>query len=135
LNNPRFAQQQSGIRIGAGPMTEGPSEAAVLAISLIKLPKRSRFLDLLGNVILFPSEQYVNASLSGMLGERTSGAKLDGGKAQVTVGQEEWNTHAKDGTVQNAVPLNAVQAFIGAKQSAGIALPADEKQLNLTGII
>ncbi len=128
LNNPRFVLQDAGIRIGAGSMTEKDAVEATLNIDLVKLPKRIRFPDLV-------SAQYLNKSLSGMLSERNSGAKLDGGKAQVTLGQETWNAHAADGSIQNTKTQNAVQAFVTAKQTGGIALPAGEKQLNLSGII
>ena len=33
------------------------------------------------------------------------------------------------------MPLNAVQAFVQAKQTGGIALPVTEKALDLTGVI
>lgn len=126
LNNSRFAKQQSGLRIGAGAMREGPSEEAEIKLSLMKLPQRSRF-SLIGKL-------YVSAALASVLGERVHGAKLVPGDAQVLVKPETWNTHDKNGAIQNTTPQNTVQAFVQAKQTGGIALPATEKSLNLTGV-
>jgi hypothetical protein len=129
LNNPRFSYQESGIRIGAGAATEGAVVNDVtLEITLVKLPDFEKFLNR-------PSSQYINGGLASLLGERSGGAKLEGGKAQVTVVQEKWNAHKKDGTIQNVTDLNAIEAFIESKQMGGVALPVVEQQLNLTGII
>ena len=130
LNNPRFEKQNSGIRIGAGVMIEGPTAVGDLQIQLIKLPKPINFI-----LRYSLGAQYVNPGLAAMLAGRNGGTKLEPGKAQVKVAQEEWNTFDKNGKAQNAGSVNAVQAFIQAKQTSGIALPAGEKQLNLTGII
>lgn len=134
LNNARFARQQSGLRIGVGAMSKGAEIVAEIKISLVKLPERFKFVDLLGNVLLFPMTQYVNAGLASVLGERINGAKLASGPAQVVVRQEAWNTYDTDGKVQSAVALNSVQAFVQTKQSGGIALPATEKMLDLRGV-
>jgi hypothetical protein len=134
LNNAKFAPQQSGLRIGAGEMNKGAQADKAIAIELVKLPKRFRFLDLLGNALSFSSAQYVNAGLSSVLRERAGGAQLDPGPARVAVGQEAWNAHAANGQVQNAEMLNSVQAFVQAKQAGGIALPATAKALDLTGV-
>ena len=128
LNNAQFVQQQSGIKIGNVPLLEGESIRADLKLSLIKLPVRVKFSNL-------QSAHYLSAALNGMLSERSTGAKLSGGKPQVTVGQENWNCHASNGTIKNDTSLNSVQAFMEVRQSGGIALPADEKQVNLSTIL
>jgi len=128
LNNSRFEQQQSGVRIGAALMSEGSAKAAKIQIALLKLPKRI-LLD-----GFFTISLYANSALTSMLRERTSGAPLNAGKAGVTVVQESWNQHGSDGKIRNAQPLNSVQAFVQTKQSGGVALPATEKPLNLNGV-
>lgn len=130
LNNPRFAKQDSGLRIGTGVMNDGPAETASMEISLKKLPNRSLFAGL-----LFPTEQYSNAGLLGVLSGRNGGAQIEPGKAQVAVAQEKWNSFDSAGIAQSIKSVNAVQAFLKAKQTGGIALPEGEKQLNLAGII
>ena len=85
--------------------------------------------------MLFPSAQYANAGLVSVLRERAGGAQLDPGPAQVAVRQETWNAHATNGQVQNAAALNSVQAFVQAKQTGGVALPATAKALDLTGVL
>jgi hypothetical protein len=129
LNNGRFEQQQSGLRIGVDAMSEGEKSDAKIEIALVKLPTRIKFDG------FFTISQYTNAALSSLLGERTSGAQLTAGKAGVTVAQEKWNHHGGDGKLQNAQPINAVQAFVQTKQQGGIALPATEKRLDLAGVL
>jgi hypothetical protein len=127
LNNSRFVKQQSGLRITSNAMSTGASVNAEIQRSLLKLPQRSEFPARL-------IAQYVNAALAGALGEKYRGAQLAPGDAQVLVKQEIWNTHDKNGTTQNATPQNAIQSFVQSKQTGGIALPATEKPLNLTGV-
>lgn len=129
LNNARFAPQQSGLRIGAGEMSKGAQAPKEIKIQLIKLPKRFKFRN------LALSAQYVNAGLASVLRDRDGGAQLDPGPAQVAVRQETWNAHAANGQVQNAAALNSVQAFVQAKQTGGVALPATAKALDLTGVL
>ena len=130
LNNPRFSRQQSGLRIGTQEIVEGIAADAELKLNLIKIekPSRFRFEGLLGAL-------YENAALSSLLAERSGNAKLVPGKAAVKVNDEVWNAHSGNGKVQNTGPLNGMQAFVNAKRSGGIALPATEKKLNLTGVI
>jgi hypothetical protein len=128
LNNSRFEQQQSGLRIGAVAMAEGSNKEAEICIELVKLPERFKF------AVFFPSAIYASSALNSILGERTSGAQLTAGKAGVKVAQEGWNHHSSDGKAQNAQPLNSVQAFVETKLSGGIALPATEKALSLNGV-
>jgi hypothetical protein len=127
LNISRFVKQQSGLRIGSSAMSEGASVDAEIKLSLLKLPQRSK--------LALISAQYVNAALAGVLGEKSRGAQLVPGDAQVLVKQETWNTHDKNGTTQNATPQNAIQSFVQSKQTGGMALPATEKPLNLTGVL
>lgn len=137
LNNAKFCQQQSGIRIGTTDITEGDKEDADLKISLVKIekPSRTRFLDDFGKVLFFTNTQYANPALSAMMTERIGNSKLDPGKAKVTVGDEAWNTYGKNGKIQNMTAQNSIQAFVKAKQTGGTALPTTEKHLNLTGVI
>jgi hypothetical protein len=129
LNTSTFTQQQSGMRVGVGEMSEGAHDEAGILISLKKLPTPHKFLE------LFPLLLFVNQALSGMLSERANGAQLDPGKAGVAVHQESWNAHDASGATVNPKALNDAQAFVQAKQSGGIALPATAKALNLTGVL
>jgi hypothetical protein len=133
LNNPRFARQQSGLRVGTGTMSKGVTETATIAIALVKLPQRFLFVDALGNPLLFQMALDINAGLGQMLGERSGGARLAPGEARVTVQQEAWNAHDARGQV-SATGLNPVQAFVQAKQTGGVALPATEQAVQLTGV-
>ncbi len=129
LNNGRFAQQESGLRIDAGAMRGGTAIPAKIEIEVIKLPQRVKFAG------LFTIQQYVSEGLAGLLSQRAGGARPTGGPAGVTVAQEAWNHHADDGAVQNGAALNAVQAFVLTKQQGGIALPATEVALDLVGVL
>lgn len=129
LNTSTFTQQQSGMRIGVGEMSEGAFEEASIQISLMKLPTPFKFAE------LFTIFLYVNQALSSMLHERVNGAQLDPGKPGVAVHQEGWNAHDAGGALANLEPLNDAQAFVQAKQSGGIALPATAVALNLTGVL
>ena len=129
LNNARFAPQQSGLRIGAGAATFGAPELAEIKISLIKLPKRFKFLE------LFVVDVYVNSALAAVLGERTNGATPDPGQPRVAVQQETWQARNATGEPLSAAPLNSVQAHVQARRSGGIAVPTTEKTLDLSGVV
>lgn len=135
LNNSRFVQQQSGIRIGVGAPSKGDSIDTEIFIALVKLPKRFRFFNLDGSTMLFKNAQYLNSGAFGMLSEKGRGAQLVRGEPKVAVIQERWNAHDKGGAQQNSAPLNSVQAFVQAKQTGGIAVPATDTPLDLTGVI
>jgi hypothetical protein len=109
-------------------MAEGSKADAEICIELVKLPERFKF------AVFFPSAIYASPALNSILSERTNGAQLTAGKAGVKVAQEGWNHHSSDGKLQNAQPLNSVQAFVETKQSGGVALPATEKALDLIGV-
>ena len=127
LNTSRFAQQQSGLRIGAEKMSEGAVVTAKIELSLVKLPQRNRFA--------ITSKLYVSAALAGVLSQKSQGAQLVPGEAQVLVKPETWNTHDKKGAPQNVTPQNASRSVVQATQTGGIALPATEKPLNLAGVL
>ncbi len=128
LNNALFVKQQSGIRIGAGPLVQGVPVDAELEINLVKLPSR----ELLGK---FPISNYLSGALARMLNERISGAKIEAGKPKIKVVGEIWDTYSQTGSVRNSIAFNSTQAFVEARQYGGIALPKGEKKLDLTGII
>lgn len=127
LNSSRFVRQPSGIRIGAGETNKGAIAKAVIRLNLVKLPKRDRFL-ILGNL-------YVNAILSSVLAERSSGASVVAGDAKVQVVQAAWNTHDASGQRQNVDQMNSVQAFVAAKRSGGVAVAATDKLVDLAGVM
>jgi hypothetical protein len=127
LNLSRFEQQQSGLRIdAAGAASSGQSVTVIPTPALIKIPGRSRLLDLIAGL-------YGVADMYTMLSERNGSARLNPGEPQVVIKQETWNVHSGDGQQKNA-PLNAVQAFSQAKRSAGAALPAVEQAVDLRGV-
>ncbi len=126
LNTSRFVKQQAGLRIAPGDTPSPDHRDTAIKLNLVKLPALDR--------ISIVGLQYVSLALSGVLAERTSGARLVGGAAGVAVNQETWNAHDRSGAAQNSSPQNAVGAFVQAKQSGGIALPATEKPLDLAGV-
>jgi hypothetical protein len=128
LNTSRFVKQASGLRIGAGAVDNGAPAVGVIKLSLVKLPKRI-------SLPAFNGKLYVGLALASLLHERTHGAQLAAGESAVKVGQEAWDTHDKTGTPQNTGPQNSVQAFVLAKRTGGIALPATERPLDLTGVM
>ena len=129
LNTANFEQQVSGVRVGAGALDEGASADAAFTIDLIKMKEplnRIRFVGLV-------SAQYISAGLMSLLTERGGGAQPQSGGAQVSVSQEQWNHHATTGAVQT--DLNSVQAFLAARIAGGIAVPATQPPLDLTGVL
>jgi hypothetical protein len=128
LNSARFAPQQSGVRIGAGEMSRGAKDDAEIKLTLIKLPKRVRFSDLIAS-------QYVNVALSGVLGQRGGGAVPEPGSVKVAVQPERWQAHGADGQRLGTEPVNSIQALVQAKRSGGIAVPASQKTFSLTGVL
>nr|WP_180204881.1 DUF6603 domain-containing protein [Pseudomonas sp. SbOxS1]NYU04881.1 hypothetical protein [Pseudomonas sp. SbOxS1] len=127
LNTSRFARQQSGLRIAAGAMSTGDFAVAEIDLYLVKLPQRIKSR--------ITGKLYASLVLTGMLGEKSHGATLTAGEALVAVNQETWNSHDKHGVTQNVTAQNVVQAFVQARQSDGIALPATQKTLDLTGVL
>ncbi len=127
LNNSRFVKQQSGLRLRAGMLSDVTGTETPIQIDLVKLPQRSRFRDLVVRL-------YVNGALNNVLAERAGGAKIVSNQAGVSVSQEAWHTHDHTGQRTSATALNSVQAFVQAQQSGGLALPATEQALDLTGV-
>ncbi len=127
LNTSRFEKQVSGLRIIASEFPATPPDTATIEIHLLKLPQRFKFTELI------PSLVYANSDLTGMLRERFSGAAPGPGKTGVSVTQEEWFVHGADGQVKNTA-LNSVQAVAQARQVDGVALPALEKSVDLSGV-
>lgn len=128
LNNSRFEEQQSGLRMDAGVLRSGDKREAKIEIEIIKLPARFKFLG------LFAVSQYVGKALAGILSERAGGAQPMGGEPAVTVAQESWGHFGPDGAQRNGAPINAAQAFVEAKRFGGVALPAVDAAIDLTGV-
>jgi hypothetical protein len=126
LNLSRFEEQQSGLRIDAGAVpSEGLAESKVPTPKLIKIPGRRPLIAMLG--------LYGIKDMFTMLGERDGSARPEAGGARVTVKPESWNSHAAGATL-NSEPLNSVQAFTQARRFGGVALPAVEPAVDLTGV-
>jgi hypothetical protein len=128
LNTSRFDLQQSGLRMDTGILNRGNFRTAKIEIEIIKLPARFKFLG------LFAIRQYVSVALAGILNERAGGARPEGGDPAVTVAPESWTHLGPEGARRNAAPLNAAQAFVEAKRFGGVALPAVDAALDLTGV-
>ena len=127
LNNGRFAQQQSGVRIGAGDMSHGAIDDAEIKITLIKLPKRVRFIDLIAS-------QYVNVALSGVLGQRGGGAVPEPGSVKVAVSRALAGSWRRWPAAWHRTTQQRTGARTGQTQG-GIAIPAAEEAFNLTGVL
>ena len=128
LNTSRFDLQQSGLRMDTGILNRGNFRTAKIEIEIIKLPARFKFLG------LFAIRQYVSVALAGILNERAGGARPEGGDPAVTVAPESWTHLGPEGARRNAASLNAAQAFVEAKRFGGVALPAVDAALDLTGV-
>lgn len=128
LNLSRFEEQQSGLRLGANAaMSRGLEQVKLPELNLIKLPGRVPLLFAVAGLIGI-------GAMYAMLGERDGSAQPKPGAPQVTVKQEAWNSLDAAGAVRNSAPLNSVQAFGQARQIGGVALPAAESAVDLTGV-
>lgn len=127
LNNARFCEQVSGLRINPGAFVFGPEVPAAVTLQLIKVPSPIPVNAAFG--------MYLSASASGTLGERHTGAALAPGPAAVNVVEDHWDARDATGTVTNSVPLNSVQAFVTARQTGGVAVATTDRSLDLSGVI
>lgn len=130
LNGASFARQHSGVRVGAGPLSSGPSMAKTIEIHLVKIEAPV----LIFVVGLFAIQQYIAAPLAEVLRERAGGAQPVGGEPRVTVKQELWKAQTADGA-ETHEKLNAVQALVHAKCFGTVAVPAAEQAVNLAGVL
>lgn len=127
LNSNSFCQQQSGLRIGVGDLTQADPATATIAVNLIKIPTRVP--------LAATTAMYASSALADLLGGRAGGIPVPPTTAKVTVRQETWNTFDDSGALTSPTPVNAVQAFTATKQSGGIAQPATEPTLDLAGVL
>ncbi|MDI6027065.1 hypothetical protein QBK99_12785 [Corticibacterium sp. UT-5YL-CI-8] len=127
LNNARFVQAQSGLRLGSGATKTGPSLPCDVKIDLVKLPKRVLFKDigLVGS--------YVSPALAGMRGERSGTARPVSGGARLSARQEEWSAVDKAGNTLVSLG-SSIQAFSAARSGGGIAHPAAIGAVDLQGV-
>jgi hypothetical protein len=126
LNNSRFIQAQSGLRMGTDAMhVEGTMDCPV-NIDLVKLPKRQFFPGLL-------AISYLSPAMAAMRAERFGDARVVSGGPVLTATQEEW--HAYDKASQKVTTgLSSTQAFQAARGGNGVALPAATQTVTLQGV-
>ncbi|MEO3389002.1 DUF6603 domain-containing protein [Mesorhizobium sp. CAU 1741] len=128
LNNTRFVQLQSGVRLGSGRHTTIDDVTYDVTIDIVKLPKR-RFL---GSRMFTGS--YVSPALAGAAAERSGGARVTSGGPRVRAVAEKWNAFANDGS-QVATALPSTQAFMTARERGGTAQPAMAVTVSLQGVL
>ena len=126
LNNARFIQAQSGVRVSLAVMDNIASTTCEVTLDLIKLPKRSRLKDLL-------AVNYMSDALTSMQRERATKAVAKPGEPRIKTTQERWNALDAKGAV-TAGNLSSVQAFTSARTSGGIAQPATASAITLAGV-
>lgn len=128
LNNARFVEAQSGLRLGSGETRTGPSQPCDITIDLVKLPKRRLF----SNISI--GQSYVSPALAGMAGERAGSARPVSGGPRLSVRQEAWS--AVDGSGNVLVSEgSSIQAFAAARGGGGIAQPVTAAPVDLQGVI
>jgi hypothetical protein len=125
LNNGRFTEQRSGIRIPLGETISGKSAPCGVELELVKLPKRERSNP-------FSAGSYMSASLMQMQAERGGAARLTPGNAIVQAHQEKWVNIGPGGSAGGA--LSGAQAFLVQRGGGGIARPAAVKPVSLGGV-
>ena len=124
LNNGRFINGQSGIRIPLGAPARGNTKQCDVNLELVKLPAPSR-------VIAF-TRAYLHGGLAVMQAERGINPTVQSGGARIKTGQEEWAVHRPGGDVSSVV--NASQAFALARRSDGTAAPSAVSFVDLSGV-
>lgn len=128
LNNARFTQAQSGIRISLLEPSFGASEDCTVMLKLVKLPKRFLF------PLLIEAAGYMLASLASMQRERSGIATVQPGAPRITASQEIWNAHDSAGSVLQK-NLSSTQAFLLTRSGKGVAQPATAQTVNVVGVI
>jgi hypothetical protein len=123
LNNGRFTEAQSGIRIPLDEAILGNGIDCPVELDLVKLPKRSRFAILAAG--------YMSAGLAAMQHERTGIAAVQSGKTLITASQEKWKVVAANGAEEG---LSGAQAFLAQRSGAGLAQPATAVAVGLGGV-
>jgi hypothetical protein len=124
LNNGRFTEAQSGIRIPLDEALVGNGVDCPVELDLIKLPKRSR--------IAILAAGYMSAGLATMQHQRTGVAVMQPGKTLVTASQEKWKVVAANGGSEG---LSGAQAFLAQRGGAGLAQPSTAVAVGLGGVL
>lgn len=126
LNNARFTEAQSGVRVSLAEMADGTAVECDVNLNLVTLPPRGPF-GLLSTVA------YMTSALTSMQQERSTVATAKPGEPRITTKQESWTAHHASGAV--AVPnLSATQAFLTARASGGVAQPSTATAVSLQGV-
>jgi len=134
LNNPRFSQADSGMRISADSgSTSGPDEYADLTITIVRLPKK---IPVMGQGFAF----LVPGHLSVMLGERATGAPVRTEAPVVLVSPELWSSRTASSADSATGPvltmgLTPAQAMAESRTSGAISMPAGTPNMNLAGVL
>ncbi|MGH8863111.1 MAG: DUF6603 domain-containing protein, partial [Burkholderiales bacterium] len=127
LNNARFTQAQSGMRVSLSVMVDGVAEPCDVSLDLVKLPKRIKLPTGIFAV------NYMTTALNSVHEERTGAATAKPGEPRVTTKQEAWNTHDASGAIVSQ-KLSGTQAFAATRGGKGIAQPATTTAVNLQGV-
>ena len=130
LNNARFTQAQSGIRVPFSDMTDGAGLNCPIVLNVVKLPKRIFFDGLLLHISALG---YMTFALSTSQSERTGSAAVSAGEPKISVVSEAW-THSEATGAVVATQLSSVQAFSAARSSRGFASPATTSAVSLAEV-
>jgi len=129
LNNARFIQAQSGVRVSLAVMEGSDPTPCDVNLDLVKLPMRQRPF-----ALPFLAVNYMTSALTSMQRERGTKAVATPGEPRIKATQEGWNAHDSTGAVA-AGNLSSVQAFAVARTSGGIAQPATAAAVALAGVL
>ena len=130
LNNARFTQAQSGIRVPFSDMMDGAGLNCPIVLNVVKLPKRIFFDGLLLHISALG---YMTFALSTSQSERTGSAAVSAGEPKISVVSEAW-THSEATGAVVATKLSSVQAFSAARSSRGFASPATTSAVSLAEV-
>ncbi|MFO1003030.1 MAG: DUF6603 domain-containing protein [Planctomycetaceae bacterium] len=141
LNTSRFAEEQSGLIIGAEGSHDGVSGNPVTTIDLHKIQDVFRIR--IGSVVIGRSW---SDGLSSLRAERrgfvapaalADGASAEGKFPRPRIQPDRWKAVALDGTNMAGTPdesVSSVQAWSLARNLGGIAIHATDKRVSLRGV-
>lgn len=124
LNNARFTNAQSGIRIPLDAMAEAAKTQCTVDLDLIKLPSPLR--------IAAQTRAYLHGGLAPMQAERGIKPAVKSGGPRIKAGQEEWAVHSAAGGVSATV--SSAQAFALSRRDGGVAKPVAVAAVDMSGM-
>jgi hypothetical protein len=127
MNNARFTQETSGVKVGAGTMDQGSAQLCPIEIEVIRLPQRVRLSALFGPIF---SRPYTLLALGAVQAERGRFVTPVAGEPIVRARGEQWTAYDRQG--QAAVTgQSPAQAFMVARRTGGVAAAVTDAPVDL----